>query len=408
MPPLAVNALIANNLVLSSALSSLTQSNVVIGGSLTLEANNDAGIEASNSAVIESGGVAVGVTLAFNTIGWQPQDIFRKSIDGLLGTDLGKEAPVVARAWVESSELEVGSNLDVRAAVVAEVVASTSNEASSVGASAAASLVLATNFVSSWADAFIVEPVDSIRKIKVDGALSVNASDAPSVVAETTIVAASAAEAQSDEFEAYARVDFSSEDGPQTLSFGKQVMVAADHEAGGTGGMIYRYMGGTPQEIDLSTTDFSDAGYWYELVNAEGKAGELLDLVEQAKTKFGEIQDILNPPDSGNQTPAPSEDGWSNVEKLAGQSSSAKSESQIYTLPDAAAGAVFSLAIGSDKTGPIDLLTLNQPTDELQRLTVLRGPLATGQSYTLSMGADPQRTTTLVFNEDAGENALAM
>lgn len=395
MPPMAVNGLIANNLVLSTSLASLTHSEVLAGGSLTLQAHNDAGIEASNRAVIESGGVAVGVTLAFNTLGWQPQNVFSKAIDGLLGTSLGTEWPVSAKAWVDNSAVSVGADLTVDAAVEAVISASTSNEASSVGASAAASLVLATNFVSSWADAFIVMPADSSLKTLAGGALSVTASDAPSVEADTTIVAASTAGAQPGEPDEYSRVDFSSEDGEQTVKFGSQVMLAPDHEAGGTGGRIYRYMGGTTELINLSTTDYTDAGYWYELVPAEGKAGELLDLVEKAKSIVDEVKSIVNgDTDTEPQAPPDTSHDWAVLSPSS--ASLAQSESQTLTLPTTMqAGQMFSLALGSTKTDPIEALVLGQPIQELQRLTVLAGPQAAGQTYTLSMGQG--RSATLVF-----------
>ena len=151
---LAVNALIATNNVLSSSTATITNSNVTAGGDLQVDAQNTSGIIADNTATISSSGTAVGVTLAFNSVGWEAQDLFRKSVDALIGSSFGNEIPALVLAKIENSAIDTGGDLLVTAAVAAQLEAATSNEASSTsGASAAASMVLSSNMVSSKADA---------------------------------------------------------------------------------------------------------------------------------------------------------------------------------------------------------------------------------------------------------------
>ena len=50
-------------------------------------------------------GPAIGVTLAFNTIGWESQNILFNAIDALLGTSIGDEQPAEVQAGVFASSL---------------------------------------------------------------------------------------------------------------------------------------------------------------------------------------------------------------------------------------------------------------------------------------------------------------
>ena len=187
----------------------------------------------------------MGVTLAFNTLGWAPQNIFSKAADALLGGDLGTEVTADVLATIENTSFDVGGDLTVNAAMTATIEATTSNAASAEGG-AAASMVIATNKVSSGADAYIVMPEGSDVALLAGGTVTVEAADAPSINAGTTIVSESkgSEDAAGEGDGEYFVVDLYSADGEQEVSFGQQVLVADDHEAGGTPGRIYRYLGG--------------------------------------------------------------------------------------------------------------------------------------------------------------------
>ncbi|MBF0099259.1 MAG: hypothetical protein HQM05_18225, partial [Magnetococcales bacterium] len=168
---------------------------------------------------------------------------------------------------VYNTTLDLGGDLSVQAAQSATISASTSNATTAAAGSAAASVVLASNAMSTAVDAYVRFPdgtLDKDKVICVAGDLLVSANDAPNILSGVTVSAIASAPEEGDG--EYFTVDLRSGDGLQEVRFGDQVLVADDHEAGGEGGRIYRYMGGETVELDLSETDFSDTGYWYELV----------------------------------------------------------------------------------------------------------------------------------------------
>ncbi|KPA17012.1 hypothetical protein MHK_002770, partial [Candidatus Magnetomorum sp. HK-1] len=73
---MAVNGLIATNLVLSKSNAYITNSDVTTteDGDLILDAKNTSAINATIVSSTSSGDKAIGVTLAFNTIGWEAQN----------------------------------------------------------------------------------------------------------------------------------------------------------------------------------------------------------------------------------------------------------------------------------------------------------------------------------------------
>ena len=57
--------------------------------------------------------------------------------------------------------------------------------------------------------------------------------------------------------------DFTTGDGPQSISFGKTVRLADNWRGSGTPGRVYTYMGATPAgKVDLSAANYGDTGYW--------------------------------------------------------------------------------------------------------------------------------------------------
>ena len=164
---LAVNALIATNLVLSSASATVQDSDLTVGGDLTVAADDAASITADNSASMSSSGAAIGLTLAFNTIGWQAQNLLFNAVDALLGTDIGVEQAASVSASMVHTAVAVAGNVVVSAGGQAadaggtgqvhgaHLSATISNEVISRAESAAVSVLLASNKVSSRARAWI-------------------------------------------------------------------------------------------------------------------------------------------------------------------------------------------------------------------------------------------------------------
>ena len=89
---IAVSGIIATNNLLNGAEAWISESTVDTGlsgtGAIGVTADNTGVLDASVSNMVESGDTGVNVTLAFNSVGWEGQDIFTSSVDALLGNTL--------------------------------------------------------------------------------------------------------------------------------------------------------------------------------------------------------------------------------------------------------------------------------------------------------------------------------
>src|SRR6185503_9214057 len=116
---------------------------------------------ATVTSATSSGGQAVGVTLAFNTIGWAPSNLLFQSLNALIGTDIGTQTPAQVQAYIKNSSVNAAGDISLSAKSDAQLNATVTNAASSAasglyGASGSAtSGVLASNMVSSTAKAYI-------------------------------------------------------------------------------------------------------------------------------------------------------------------------------------------------------------------------------------------------------------
>jgi hypothetical protein len=180
---LAINAMIVTNAVRGSALSEIVDADIVATGTLTVTARNDVRANALLNSITQSGDTAVGVVLAFNSMGYVPSNLAYQTADAFAGTSLGTVDAAEAIARIVDSKLNVAGDLSVTADNVAQLNATLSNAASSEASAlygatgAAASVVLATNLVVSGADARITNPVISEP---VGGAVTIQATDAGS------------------------------------------------------------------------------------------------------------------------------------------------------------------------------------------------------------------------------------
>ncbi|MCX7396820.1 MAG: hypothetical protein NT138_03985, partial [Planctomycetales bacterium] len=270
---LGVNATVASNLVLSSAIATINDSDITTpssttGADVTVFAENRSGIEATINSSTESGGpgsVAAGVTLAFNTLGYQSQNVLFDTIDALLGTSIGTAQPARVEAAIVDTTVGVSGDVSVTADNEASLNAAFGSEATG---DAAASILIASNLVQTDADAAI-RFTSTVGAVTAGGDITIDAKDKAAIISGVTAVTGG------DAGPSYYRetltnalrplnspsFNFISSDGTQNLSFGNVVKVAKDHEAGGDPGYFYKYMGKTGA-VDLSEADFTDKGYW--------------------------------------------------------------------------------------------------------------------------------------------------
>ena len=131
---LAINGTIATNIVQSSAVATIENSDVTSSGDVDVSAQNVSSIAADTaSSAYSSGGDTVGVTLAFNTIGWKATNFLFNGVDALLGDDLiadafGGRNPSMTSASIINSEIDADGAVSVTSNNKASIDATVSNE----------------------------------------------------------------------------------------------------------------------------------------------------------------------------------------------------------------------------------------------------------------------------------------
>ncbi|ETR68439.1 MAG: hypothetical protein OMM_10525, partial [Candidatus Magnetoglobus multicellularis str. Araruama] len=273
---MAINGLIATNLVLSDSKAYITNSDITTtqDGDLILDAKNTSAIDAKIVSTTQSGDKAIGVTLAFNTIGWEAQNILFRTIDALLGTSIGDEDTAQTKAYIEDTTLTISGDVSITADNSALLNATISNAADSQASAlygaggTAASAMLASNMVSSEAKAYI--DFDSTGTVTASGVITIISEDAATIYSNTKIVSSSvttndgAASITNETIGDLTSADFLSEDGSQKLLFGEKVRLSDDYASGGKAGAVYKFLGNI-ETIDLSNTDYSNQDYWQQL-----------------------------------------------------------------------------------------------------------------------------------------------
>ena len=134
---IAVNAVIATNNVLSKADAYAVNSTLTTtgGGLVDVEAQNTSSIDATITSDTESRGKSVGVTLAFNTIGWDASNLLYETVDALTGAGLGTERPAEVRAYLDATTVHSTGAITVSAVSDATVAANILTSSTAVLAS---------------------------------------------------------------------------------------------------------------------------------------------------------------------------------------------------------------------------------------------------------------------------------
>ena len=169
---LAINGAIATNVVLSSAEAYIDDSTITTtAGDVDVHGENTSTVDAKTLNNTSTGAQGVGVTLAFNTLGWKSQNVLFNAVDVILGDPLisgafgGNETPASVKAYIQDSDVDSAGAIRVTAVSDATLNATVTNETESAaysfategdGASGfAVGVVLAHNMVNSEAQAFI-------------------------------------------------------------------------------------------------------------------------------------------------------------------------------------------------------------------------------------------------------------
>ena len=194
---LAVNVIVATNLVLADAVAAVTDSTVG-AASVLVEAVMSSGLDATVMATTTTGAGAGALVLAFNSIGWASQNVLFNTIDALLGDPLLSEAfdgndVAEARASITRSTVTTSGAVSVLADNATRLNSTVSNAADSAASALwnatgkAFGGILVSNKVSSAATATMTDST-----VTAGGAVLVSALDDTSIFANTKIVISSA------------------------------------------------------------------------------------------------------------------------------------------------------------------------------------------------------------------------
>ncbi len=190
---IAVGALIATNTVQGGAEAYVTDSRLTTtgpGGDITVNAVNTSTLKAATVNSSTSEGISVAATLAFNTIGWESQNILFNTVDAILGDPLiseafGGETGAGAKAYLWDTTVDATGLLRVTATSSADLTADIRNQSVSdaqalTGTSGMSfGAVIALNKTSSKAEASIdwSDGYSGAKTITADGGIRVTATD---------------------------------------------------------------------------------------------------------------------------------------------------------------------------------------------------------------------------------------
>ncbi|MDX5318537.1 MAG: hypothetical protein LPK38_04170, partial [Actinomycetes bacterium] len=225
----AFTGIITTNRILGDATATVTDSVVNVDGDVLIEALNLTEVDATTRAASSSGANALGLLMAFNTIGWEPTNLFFATVDALIGDPLissafDGESGADSRAELSFTPVVAGGNVTVLATTEATIRASVSNDATSAPAALFGAGGLSAN------GSLTSNKVSASATALVDG-------DAP--------------------------VDFTVDANPTAILPGTRVRDGQ--------GRIYEWIGGLrgppsgSTTIDLSTEDFETNPEWHRI-----------------------------------------------------------------------------------------------------------------------------------------------
>jgi hypothetical protein len=123
---LAVNGQVVTNVVLSSAEAYAVDSDILTAGDVRLDASHTSGMDATIHSATNTGDTGVGITLAFNTLGWKSQNFLFNAVDALLGDPLISGAfdgqqPAATLAYLRDTVIDAGGDLALTAVNAAQL-----------------------------------------------------------------------------------------------------------------------------------------------------------------------------------------------------------------------------------------------------------------------------------------------
>jgi hypothetical protein len=134
---IAISAVIATNLVMSNANAYVTDSTLTTtnNGDVIIYAENASTLIATINSQVEAGGHSVGVVLAFNTIGWDSQNVLFNAIDAIFDTEIGDDNAAEAKAYTLNTSINSSGSISVNAKTTGTFNALIENAATTIATS---------------------------------------------------------------------------------------------------------------------------------------------------------------------------------------------------------------------------------------------------------------------------------
>jgi hypothetical protein len=205
---------------------------------VSVASEDTSAIDATLLSSFSSAGNAIGIMLAFNSIGWKPSNLLFNAVDALLGDPLISTAfsgsqPATTLAYVDRSDVK-SDGLGVSATGASQINSTVSNAATSTASalwkatSQSIGGVVASNKVNSVTKAYASNGTYDAGT----GAMTVEADNAAGVFTNDKLVSSSittndgGASVIQSEIDNFVPADYATDSGTQTISFGQTVRIA--------------------------------------------------------------------------------------------------------------------------------------------------------------------------------------
>ncbi len=288
---IAVGGTIATNIVLSAARATITDSPVTTtatgtSGDVVVEARNLSQLDAKTANLTQSAGKTVGVTLAFNSIGWKSQNILFNAVDAILGDPLiadegfDNRDPALVEALITDSGVTAAGSVSVIAVNEAVINAESTNDTQMIcimvtGSSGwGVGLLIAKNMVNIETSAIVENTGASKGTVTAGGAVTVSTEELAEINADTFMrqLTQSVNDFGLSAFAglisaALTEYAYTTNSGTRTLYDGELVRVADTYELGGNAGSVYTWVGGddlndTGTSVVLGAENYADTTRW--------------------------------------------------------------------------------------------------------------------------------------------------
>jgi hypothetical protein len=262
---LAVGSTITTNQVVGNADAHVVDSSVTTAtGDISVTATNTDTIAATTESSVTVGGngsgSAIGVVMAFNTIGAEVNNLLSLGVDALVGQNvLGSNNPATTTAYIQDSNIHSGGALTVQATSTETVTSTVGNNttADAVGFANAngftVGITLGMNEIHAAVTAFIDNDNSTGNRpanatVQSAGAMSVSATDSSSDTASSDQTSTNTPlnDSAGGLINHYADLalnsyQYTDKSGTQNLNYGDKVWV--DDGTGNGTGSVYEYMG---------------------------------------------------------------------------------------------------------------------------------------------------------------------